>query len=71
VPKNAVALLSDRFGEAPPWRNGRPDRQQWAEFDRRAVTFAPGGELSFAAGGVNVCSELMALIHFGAIVQDN
>jgi hypothetical protein len=30
-----------------------------------------GGELSFAAGGVNVCSELMALIHFGAIVQDN
>jgi hypothetical protein len=30
-----------------------------------------GGQLPFAAGGVNVCSVLTALTYFGVIVQDH
>ena len=27
---NAAAILSDRFGEAVPWRSGHPYRPLWA-----------------------------------------
>jgi hypothetical protein len=37
----------------------------------RRKTDVEGGQLPFAAGGVNVCSVLTALIYFGVIVQDH